>query len=198
MTEMVAVRSEAERKAEEDAAAEGTTGVAKKEGEKEGEKEAKKEGGGGGKGGSKARKIDILKKELVRVLQKLPPDAQINIIKFHATFEPWQKQLQPLAGPGRAKAIQYVQNLQMGTGTNVFDTLESALKDRRVDTIYLLTDGLPTRGRLTEPGAIVEEIGTQNRVRGATIHCIAFGEESDLLKQIAEKNGGQYRFVDRY
>jgi hypothetical protein len=35
-----------------------------------------------------------------------------------------------------------------------------------------------------------------NRVRGITIHCIAFGEESDLLKQLAAQNGGVYRFVE--
>ena len=83
-------------------------------------------------------------------------------------------------------------------GTNVFDTLEAALKDRRIDTIYLLTDGVPTRGRITEPGAILEEIGIQNRLRGVTIHCIAFGEESKFLEDLAKQNGGQYRFVDRW
>ena len=70
--------------------------------------------------------------------------------------------------------------------------------DKRVDTIYLLTDGLPTRGRLTAPEAILKEIKLLNRTRGVTIHTIAFGAESNLLRQLAEQNGGQYRLVDRY
>ncbi len=189
MTQMVAVRSEAERAADAAAEEQGTTVVVKKE------KKGKKKGGGGGR---KARKIDILKKELVRVLQKLPPDMFINIITFDAVYRPWQKQLVPLAGPGRARAINYVKNLKTGHGTNVFDTLEFALKDRRVDTIYLLTDGQPTRGRITKPAEILKEIGIQNRVRGVTIHCIAFGQESKLLEDLAAQNGGAYRFVDRY
>lgn len=183
MTEMVPVRSDAERRAEE---AQGKTSPEKPAEAKKGGRE------------TKARKIDVLKKELVRVIRMLPKDAAINIVTFHASYNAWQKQLVPLAGQGRAMAIAYVENLQTGQGTNVFDTLEFALRDRTVDTIYLLTDGIPTRGRITEPEAIIREIGALNRTRGATIHCIAFGEPSDFLEKLAKENGGEYRFVDRY
>lgn len=189
MTRMVAVRSEAERREETGEVTDGKTGVAGDSEKKEGEKK---------EGDTKARKIDVLKRELVRVLEKLPVDCGINIITFHGTFAPWQKQLVPIAGAGRARAIQFVRNLQTGRGTNVFDTLEFALKDKRTDTLYLLTDGQPTRGRLTKTAEILEEVRVLNRVRGVTIHCIAFGEESDFLEQLAKENGGQYRFVDRY
>lgn len=178
MTEMVPVRSEAEDRS-------GKTSAAEKPGK-------------AAKGGKQARKIDILKKELVRVLKVLPADAAINIVTFHAAYNAWQKQLVPLAGRGRAMAIAYVEGLQTGTGTNVYDTLEYALRDRFVDTIYLLTDGLPTRGKYTNPADILREIGALNRVRGVTIHTIAFGEPSKLLEDLAAQNGGEYRFVDRY
>ncbi|MBN1442116.1 MAG: HEAT repeat domain-containing protein [Planctomycetes bacterium] len=183
MTEMVKVR----RRGERSGGASGGTTVAG--GKKGGDEEIK---------GDRARKIDVLKKELTKVIRKLPPDTFINILTFDATYRAWQKQLQPLAGPGRARALKYVEDIKTGFGTNVFDTLEFALQDKRVDTIYLLTDGLPTRGRITNPDAIVEEIRKQNRLRAVTIHCIAFGEESDLLKRLAADNGGEYRFVDEY
>ena len=156
-----------------------------------------KRGGGKVKDG-KAMKIDVLKRELSRLIRKLPADVFVNIVCFDAAFKAWQKTLQPIRGKGRARAVGYVENLNTGSGTNVFDTLEFALKDKRVDTIYLLTDGKPTRGRITDPGAILAEIKTLNRVRGITLHTIAFGEPSDLLEKLAEQNGGQYRFVDRY
>jgi hypothetical protein len=185
MLEMVAVRTAAERKAAGEEA--GTTVV---------EKPA--QAGKDEKGGQKARKIDVLKRELVGVLKKLPADAQINILTFHRVHDAWQKQLQPLAGQGRAKAVQYVENLKTGVGTNVYNTLEFALKDRRIDTIYLLTDGVPTAGKIVDPAAIRQEVQVQNRLRGVTIHCIAFGEESKFLEELAKENGGEYRFVDRY
>ncbi|MGQ9589417.1 MAG: HEAT repeat domain-containing protein [Planctomycetota bacterium] len=182
MTEMVPVRSEAEKEAEDRS---GKTSAGEKPGKV-------------AKSGKQARKIDVLKKELVRVLKVLPADAAINIVTFHATYNSWQKQLVPLAGRGRAMAVAYVEGLQTGVGTNVYDTLEHALRDRFVDTIYLLTDGLPTRGRYTDAGDILREIGALNRVRGVTIHAIAFGEPSKLLEDLAAQNGGEYRFVDRY
>jgi hypothetical protein len=161
--------------------------------------------GGGGNGASpavpvkdgKARKIDILKRELVNVVKALPPETQINIVTFSRDFSSWQRELQPLAGPGRARAIDYVKGLDTGTGTNVFDTLEFALKDRRADTIYLLSDGEPTAGRIRDIEGISREIRAQNRVRGVTVHCIAFGEDSELLKRLAKENGGEFRFVDQ-
>ena len=193
MRQLVAVKAESlvEDEEEEAAGGDGRTRVAPAK------KKKKKPGGIVVKDG-KAMKIDILKKEMTRLLKKLPADTFLNMISFDATFRPWQKALQPLKGKGRAKALSYVARITTGSGTNVFDTLEFALKDKRVDTIYLLTDGLPTRGRLTAPEAILKEIKLLNRTRGVTIHTIAFGAESNLLRQLAEQNGGQYRFVDRY
>lgn len=176
--------------------------------EKEGEEEEKgrtrrvppKEGSGGGKElkPGKARKLDVLKHEMVRVLRSLPASTHINILTFHATFQAWKKNLQPMAGRGRQQAIQFIENLNNGRGTNVYDTLEAALKDRRVDTIFLLTDGMPSRGKYTDMETILREVQVLNRVRGATINCIAFGEKSELLEKLAEQNGGVYRFVDEY
>ena len=161
-------------------------------------------GNGGGNGGGririkdgKAMKIEILKRELANVIGKLSGDTQVNIVTFHREFTPWQQQLQPLAGPGRARAIDFVKGVETRSGTNVFDTLEFALADKRVDTIYLLSDGEPTAGRFLDLPSITREVQALNRRRGITIHCIAFGEESKLLEAIAKENGGQYRFVDK-
>ena len=144
------------------------------------------------------RKIDVLKKELVRVIEKLPKDAAINIIYFDASYKPWKKKLYPLKGKGRAQAVNWVQSRNNGSGTNVFDTLEFALHDKQVDTIFLLTDGNPSRGKYLDPEVIATEVGILNRLRGVTINCIAFGEKSPLLERLAAENGGEYRFVDSY
>lgn len=144
------------------------------------------------------RKIDVLKKELVRVIEKLPKDAAINIIYFDASYKPWKKKLYPLKGKGRAQAVNWVQSRKNGSGTNVFDTLEFSLHDKQVDTIFLLTDGNPSRGKYLDPEVIATEVGILNRLRGVTINCIAFGEKSPLLERLAAENGGEYRFVDSY
>ena len=145
--------------------------------------------------GDMVRKIDALKKELTQVIEKLPDTTHINIIAFSSTFRPWQKQLVPLKGAGRRKALEYVSTLQASAATNVYDTLVFALRDRSVDTIFLLSDGEPTAGRFTEVGSILREIKILNRSRAVSINGIAFGEESDLLKKLAAENNGEYKFV---
>ena len=154
--------------------------------------------GDDGLSGDRARKIDVLKVELARVIEKLPADVLMNVVTFDATPRQWQKQLQPLRGRGRAKALDFAKSIQTGRGTNVYDSLEKALEDKRVDTVYLMTDGQPSAGKYTKPDDILREIRKKNRLRAITIHCIAFGEESPFLEKLAAENGGKYRFVNEY
>lgn len=153
----------------------------------------KRKGRGKGQPGDGKRKIDILKTELTRILRELPADTRINILFFHKICLPWKKELHSLRGAGRTQAIAFVQNLTCAWGTNIYDTLELALKDRRVDTLFLLSDGRPVGGKYDRPADILKEIGAINRVRGATINCISFGKETEFLKKLAAQNNGVYR-----
>jgi HEAT repeat protein len=147
---------------------------------------------------TKARKIDVLKKELARVIGELPRDTHLNMVTFSGVYKAWQDTLQPLSGGGRERALAFVKDITTAHGTNVFDTLEFTLRDKRVDTIFLLTDGLPTKGRFIDGPSILREVRALNRVRGVVIHCVAFGAESPFLKDLAKENGGVYRFVNSY
>ncbi len=147
------------------------------------------------KGGS-IRKLDLMKRELTSVLRKLAPEARVNIFGFDRAVRSWEKKLRPLSGSGRGDAIKYVRDIGTGGGTNIFDSVELSLADSEVDTIYLLTDGMPTTGRFSTPEGILRGTREINRPRAVTIHCIAFGADSDLLKKLAADHGGQYRFVD--
>ena len=62
-----------------------------------------------------------------------------------------------------------------------------------MDSIFLLSDGLPVGGTYTRPEDIQREIGAINRVRGVRIHCISFGKETQFLKQLASENDGSYK-----
>ncbi len=152
--------------------------------------------GGGGRGGGEA-KIDRMKNELARILGELPPETYVNVVPFHRNPFPWKKELHSLKGRGREEAIKFVRGLTTGFGTNIFDTLELALGDRRVDTIFLLSDGQPVGGKYSEPQDILREIGAINRIRGAKIHTVGFGRETSFLKNLAAANGGEYRSGDR-
>jgi len=92
--------------------------------------------------------------------------------------------------------------------TNLYDALARAFKvsgvgtvdphyETSVDTIFLLSDGKPTTGRLVKSDEIVEEIARLNRLRRVVIHTINFGKDpdgADLLERLARSSGGT--FVD--
>jgi len=142
-------------------------------------------------------KLDIMKAELKKVVEGLPYDTLINIIIFDASISQMQTDLLSLRGGGRASAIGYIENIPQGRGTNVMGGLDAAFQNQEVDTIFLLTDGHPSTGRITNPADICWEVGRMN-VRNVTIHTIAFGNESSFLQQLATENGGLYRYVDQF
>tara|TARA_B100000686_G_scaffold300555_1_gene335163 strand:- start:113 stop:397 length:285 start_codon:yes stop_codon:yes gene_type:complete len=55
-----------------------------------------------------------------------------------------------IKGVGRERALKYVASVNTGNGMNVFDLLELALKDRKADTIYLLSDGMLHDGKILD------------------------------------------------
>ncbi len=140
-------------------------------------------------------RIALAKKELVKAIEKFKAGVQINIIHFNSNFASMAKQLTPLTPAGKSQAVKFVRGLGTGQGTNIFDSLSEAIKDERVDTIFLLSDGAPTRGKFTDPGTILGEIRVQNATRNVTINTIAVGSDLsagmiDFMKRLSAENGG--------
>jgi hypothetical protein len=64
-----------------------------------------------------------------------------------------------------------------------------------VDTIFFLSDGVPSVGRYLEPTEILREVGEANRTRKVVIHALALGQfRRDFMERLARENGGN--FVD--
>ncbi len=142
-------------------------------------------------------KMSTVKRELTRLLQELPTDARINLVLFHAKPVSWKKKLTAMSAAHRESAIEFVANGKTEFGTNIFDTLELALADAEVDTIYLLTDGLPVGGEIQDPGEIRRVIKNVNRVRQVTIHTLGFGDGAGFLKKLAKENGGECKILGK-
>ncbi|MFT4840066.1 MAG: HEAT repeat protein [Planctomycetota bacterium] len=67
--------------------------------------------------------------------------------------------------------------------------------NRPLDTIYFLSDGRPSVGKLIEPAEILAEVRKHNEQYKLVIHTIAIGDfQKGFLRQLAETNGGV--FVD--
>ena len=66
------------------------------------------------------------------------------------------------------------------------------------DTMTFLTDGLPTAGEITNSDVLLEWFTALNRYARVKTHVIAFGSRGvdiDLLRRMAEQNGGKFVHV---
>ena len=62
-----------------------------------------------------------------------------------------------------------------------------------MDTIFLLSDGVPTKGVVIEPEEILRIITKANRLARIKINTIYLGvEPSPFMQRLAEENFGRY------
>ena len=89
-------------------------------------------------------------------------------------------------------------------GTNVFDALIHVLEgsdvgygteaSTDVDEVFVLSDGQPSAGLLTDPVEILRVVREINKIRKIRIHAVFAGEGSgaDFMRKLAEENGGVF------
>lgn len=164
--------------------------------------------------GQDTTRIDVARAELRRVLKGLNPDSLFNIIVFSDKVKAWRKG-EILATPDaveRALAWMGKTFKEPRGGTYMHAALEKAFAENaKVDTIFLLTDGLATDGEPIVPEAILASVSSWNRYRGVTIHTFALTLEKldkkgihrrnladikKFMRQLAHLTGGVARVVD--
>lgn len=151
------------------------------------------------------RKIDVAKRELIKAVAGLDAKTMFTIIWYNEGVQPWKTSLVLATNEGKDLAIAEIAKLDHQGATNIFDAVEQAFalsgfgkRDDNyasgVDTIFLLSDGAPNKGRFTAPEDILREVGKMNAERKLTIHTIGIGPEhnEDLMRRLAEDNGGEY------
>ncbi|MEW6746422.1 MAG: HEAT repeat domain-containing protein [Planctomycetota bacterium] len=163
-------------------------------------------------------KIDIAKKELIELLAGLDENTRFNIVTFAGEVQAWKPGL--VGASARTAAIKFVTDLKAmepptrvhgrvvavageEQKTDTYAALGAALgisgdsdKDwqsrSEVDTVFFLTDGLPTKGEIVDVNLLIETFSELNRTRGVVIHLILFEKEAaERLRPLAERNGGQ-------
>ncbi|MGE0708391.1 MAG: HEAT repeat domain-containing protein [Planctomycetota bacterium] len=137
-------------------------------------------------------KLNVLKKELSGVIRLLPGKTHFNIYSFESDWKAWQKRIVPASGGNKKAALDLVASWQSAGLTCLYDALEAALQDPDVDTIYLLSDGAPSRGKYTNGNEIIREVQRLNATRRTVIHTISLGGMSPLLRELAKQTGGQF------
>jgi len=147
---------------------------------------------GGADFGQGTTELERAVKETLKVVKALPPSAKANVIVFESSIRRWKKGLTTLSTGTRKALEEFLLDQKPGGSTNLYDALEAALLMKDVETIYLLSDGEPTAGRITDHDEILEAVRRLNRETRAAVHCVSLGGESRLLRHIAEATMGTY------
>jgi HEAT repeat protein len=163
-------------------------------------------------------KMEIAKKELIALLGDLESDVDFNIVTFSGAAKAWQDNL--VGASMRTAAIKFVSKLQphlpstggrAGGGggggdelkTNTFAALLAAFgfadggtadwkKRGKVDTLFFVTDGLPTTGEIVDVPKMIDTVCEMNRTRGLTIHLVMFDKDAARrMEGLATRNGGK-------
>ncbi len=167
----------------------------------------------GGKNEQGKYAIDIAKRELTNAIKSLTAEegdergeASFNVVAYAAEVRVFKSgKMMPATRGNKDKVFKWIDNLEAIGATNIFDAIEQAFEiidtrkakkqfEKGADTIFLMTDGMPNRGKITDPVLIREEVRKMNRERKLTIHTIGVGKDhaASFLKALAAENNGEY------
>jgi hypothetical protein len=139
---------------------------------------------------SEARtRLDRVKQELRTSIGGMPEEMEFFVIFFNRIAVPMPaEKLQPATLGNKRKYLEWCWKVKGGGGTDPGDALKKAL-ELNPDVIYLLTDGVFKDDAVRDV--------TKLNTRGVSIHTFCFGDATGerVLKEIARKNGGTYKFI---
>jgi hypothetical protein len=134
-----------------------------------------------GKGGK--TRWDLVVEDLRHVVGRLPEDARFNVVLFRTDVSAWKPRLVPATSATRRACSEWIGEEKPAGWTNLYDALALALSDDDVDAVYVLTDGVPSRGAETDRSGILGELAYLNRFRLVQVNCIQAGSKEGLGKR---------------
>jgi Mg-chelatase subunit ChlD len=156
----------------------------------------------------------VARKELKQAIQSLSASDEdergagsFNIVLYSTQPEVYKAGAMVVATlKNKEKAIEWIEEKVKASGqTNLYDSIEQAFNiisatkegknlEKGADTIFVMTDGFPNRGKFFDTDLILHETKTMNQTRKITIHTIGVGEGHNrmFLMQLAAQNDGQY------
>ncbi|MCA9321454.1 MAG: HEAT repeat domain-containing protein [Planctomycetes bacterium] len=120
-------------------------------------------------------RMERAKEELIRTLESLDAETRFGILAFSTGVGHFDRRgLVRADATTRARAARWVKSLTPAGGTDTYGALCAALRlSDEVDTLYFLSDGVPSRGLIKDPDHILDRLHAFNAVRRVRIHTVA-------------------------
>jgi Mg-chelatase subunit ChlD len=150
-------------------------------------------------------RLDLAKEELVHTLERLPPATSYNVGFFNDEVFWLHREFQPARPENVRKTALRVRSMTAEQKTNVYEALRQSLEAgwarehtgarEGPDTVFLLSDGMPSAGKITRFHHLADWAYQVNLGRFVRINTILVGERGHLLlKRLARESTG--RFAD--
>jgi len=153
-------------------------------------------------------RLAVAKWQLHRAIHELPKQARFNLIAYSESYRVWSPEMSTATPRDKKKAHAFIDGLNQNGTTNICDSLDRALAmagvpptlpgedaaELAVDTIFLLSDGAPNRGRVTDLTELMEDVDSRTAASRIVIHTVGIGEAagSTFLEELALLTGGRY------
>ena len=144
-------------------------------------------------------RLEEAKSNLVAAVRGFHVDVRFNIVAFDNVMEKWVDVLNRATGKNKKSAIAWANELKPRGGTNVYGALMDAMDLDDVDTIFFLSDGAPSAGKVTDTDEILRLIRSRNRFERIRIHTIGVqlrGQMKEFMEKLAAENYGECRVVE--
>ena len=147
----------------------------------------------------------MLRQELYRTLEKLQPIQFFNVIFFHGnrdgssaveSIEGFPSSLVAATADNKSKAYTWIKSYGPEGNTDPFPAIEKAFA-MKPQLLFVLTDGFDNVSSYQAVRAAFKKANSDGQVKVNTIllQTTADPDLEDILKKIAEDNGGRYRTV---
>lgn len=141
---------------------------------------------------TKPSRMDVAKEQLADIVRAFPDGKLFNVIFFESEVRSLSQSLVKMKKTMRQKSLRFIREQYSLGGTALYPALQLAFADPLVDTIYLISDGAPTEGEVTDIEEIRARVAVWNAARHVRIHGITIGQDSTLLRWLTADTGGTY------
>lgn len=150
-------------------------------------------------GSMAGEKLKQAKASLTYMINSLNSKDTFNIISYSSEVDLFRPELELFTDETRKQALEYIDDIYSGGGTNINEALTSALEQLtdsdRPNYVMFLTDGLPTVG-VTGEADIAANVRSANKIKARVFSFgVGYDVNSRLLDRLSRDQRGTSVYV---
>ncbi|MFN9785524.1 MAG: hypothetical protein ACK57N_02990 [Planctomycetia bacterium] len=115
---------------------------------------------------------ELVDRALAAALESLPRGARVQLVPYTARPIPWERAAVPLDSSRLRQALEWFGGRRDSGPGDFLEAFESVLADEHIDSVCVLTDGVPTGGERHELGLLFDRILDRNVPRQLAVDAL--------------------------